>query len=213
LEKNSFVEFWYDLFFKPKVFLSKNLTENSSRPVIFTIALIVYGLGFGISRANNRFSGSHFAQSFDSLSFLFDWLNFWAIALILGTIIGLITYFLGGFLYNLRVIWSKGIGDYKKSRQIFLYSGTIPSILIIAFKLASMLSGNMPKTGDLLDPIILILLVLIHNYYMVYIRYLGATTLMNTDEQRSKIWFIGLPVLFNTILYGTMIVQLVMGTD
>lgn len=206
---NKILEFWYYLFLKPKYFLTTYLSENTSRPVVYSIAIIVYIFGFGINRATKQFEGSYFASS-DLISFIIEWTQYWVLALFIGTIIGLIAYFLGGLLYNLRVIWSKGRSDNKKSRQIFLYSGAIPSILIIAIKLATMLSGIMPKGGFSLEyNILLTILLLAHHYYMIYIRYLGAITLMNTDVKRSKFWFIGLPVLIYTIIYAIILKGLI----
>ncbi len=205
---NDFKVFWFDLFSKPKMFFTKNLTESTNKPRFFVLAFIIFGLGYGINQVDKQIARYELQGTLDNMSFINSWISYWFSAIIVGLLVGMLSYYIGGWFFNVRVKWSKGTNDIVKSRNIFVYSGVISSVVIIFTTIISSLLGDKPY-----DPyydsyqwdIIAALLVLISVYYSIYVSYIGVITLMNADKYRSKLWFLILPIIFHTALYLSII--------
>ena len=208
MKGNDFILFWYELFFKPREFFTKNLSVSTNKPAYFVFAFIVFGLGYGINQVDKQFAKFELNGTLDNMSFLNSWMSYWLSALIVGLLFGMLSYYIGGWFFNVRVKWSKGTNNIVKSRNIFVYTGVISSVVIIFTSIISSLISDRPYdpyTDSYQWDIIAALLVLASVYYSIYISYIGVTTLMHTDKFRSKVWFLILPIIFHTTLYISII--------
>lgn len=204
MTKTKFIDFWTDLFINPKEFFAKNLTDSKLQPAYFPLAIIVFGIGYGIDRLDRQLTKYDLKGKLDDLDFLNNWIGYWIFAIIGGIIGGYILYLIGGWFFNVRLKWSKGTGDIDKSRYIYLYSGVVSSTVIILTTLVSMLLNNKPYDSEsefnLWDLTSLILLIFFI-YYSVFVSYTGVRTITDADKLRSKIWFLILPVFLYTLAY------------
>lgn len=209
MTETKFIDFWSDLFIRPNDFFKRNLTESSIQPAYFSLAIIVFGIGYGIDRLDRQLTKYDLKGKLDDLDFINNWIGYWIFAIIGGIIGGYILYLIGGWFFNVRLKWSKGTGDIDKSRYIYLYSGVVSSSVIILTTLVSMLINNKPYDSEaefnLWDLTSLILLVFFI-YYSVFVSYTGVQTITDADKLRSKIWFLILPILLYTLAYITIFI-------
>jgi len=128
-----------------------------------------------------------------------DWFTLWIIILAFGVINGLLSYWIGGAIYHLRVLLSGGRRDFRASRRIFVYA-RLPMffITILLTIVETAVYGNKyftESTHDLLDLMIICLSTLAIIYALV-LSYKGVRFVQNTKRLRSIFFFILLPAAF-----------------
>lgn len=209
MKGTKFINFWTDLFLRPKDFFKNNLVDSTIEPAYFPLAIIVFGIAYGIDRLDRQLMKYDLKGKLDDLDILNNWIGYWIFAIIGGILGGYILYLIGAWFFNVRLKWSNGTGDIEKSRYIYLYSGVISSSVIIFTTLVSMFISNKPydpeaafKLWDFASLVALIFFV----YYAVYVSYIGVQTITDADKVRSKIWFLYLPFLFYTLSYITVFI-------
>jgi hypothetical protein len=207
MTKTKFIEFWMDLFINPKEFFEKNLANSTVQPAFFVLAMIIFGVGYGIDRIDNQLLKFDLKGKLHEIEVLNNWLIYWVAAIVFGIIGGYILYLIGGWFFNVRLKWSKGTGDIDKSRYIYLYSGVVSSSTIILISLGSMLFADKPYDSeaefnlwDLISLLFLIFMV----YYSVIVSYTGVQTITDADVFRSRIWFLILPFVIYTTAFITI---------
>ncbi|MBT8299882.1 MAG: YIP1 family protein [Maribacter sp.] len=202
---SNFSQFWVQLLMNPKKFFAKNLQEDKINYLNF--ATIVFCLGYGIDRLEKQLVKFELRGTLDTYEFINTWLGFWLIALVGGAIGGYILYLIGGWFYNLRVKWSLGEGNLKKSRILYLYSNFYISAVIILITLLETVINPIPY-----DPyaemhiieIISIPIILFFLFHSIYISYSGLSVTTEVNKGRAIVWFIVLPILFYTVAYSTL---------
>ena len=203
-----FIIFWGNLFTKPKAFFSNNINDDNQLPAYFNLALIVYGIGYGIDRLDRQLTKFDLKGRLDEVEFINSWFGYWLVAIIGGLIGGYLSYLIGGWFFNIRLKWSKGTSNLNKSRYIFLYSSVVSSSIIILTTIISMFINNKPYDPEsefnLWDLTTLILLVF-SIYYSVYVSYSGVRAITDAEKSRSIIWFLVVPMTVYTITYITVI--------
>jgi len=173
---NNFKIFWKELLINPKSFFKYQFStgENSN----YTIALIVFGLGYGINKLDTQLMKFDLKGKLDDIDFLNNWIPFWAASLIGGMIGGYIFYLIGGWFYNVRIKWSRGEGNIEKARKLFLFSSFYPYLVIILITIYETFRNDIPydptTAFELFDAITVVLLLCIH-FYSIYISYCGVT--------------------------------------
>ena len=56
-----FTDFWMNLFIRPKVFFKRNLINSKQQPSYFPLAIIVFGIGYGIDRLDRQLTKFDFS--------------------------------------------------------------------------------------------------------------------------------------------------------
>src|SRR4030095_11288547 len=100
MTKTNFLNFWSDLFLKPEDFFSKNFADTKKQPAYFILAVVVFGIGFGIDRVDRQFARYDLKGKLDEIEFLNNWVGYWLFAIIGGVIGGFILYLIGGWFFN-----------------------------------------------------------------------------------------------------------------
>lgn len=204
---SNLVTFWIELFLKPKLFFKKNLRDSKRQPAYYSIAMIIFCVGYGIDRLDQQLMKLDLRGKLDEASNLNNWIFYWLIAIIGGLIGGYILYLIGGWFFNLRLKWSKGTSDIEKSKHIYLYSEVVSYSFIVLTTLISMTFNKKPYISDselyvwdIISPILLLFFV----YYSIYISYSGVSSITDADKLRSKLWFLIIPIIFYTVVYITV---------
>jgi len=202
--------FCKDLFLYPKDFFRKYIGKK--QPPFFALAFIVFGIGYGIDQLDRRLSRYDLPEKFARFDHLNIWGAYWINVFIGGIIGGFFLYLIGGWFFNVRLIWSKGTSNISRSRYIYLYSGVISSTAFLITSLISMFLNDKPykleskfNLGDFL-PLTFILFFL---YYSVYVSYCGVKTTTDADKIRGRIWFLILPMVVYTIVYLSLFVLVI----
>ncbi len=52
--KSNLITFWTELFLKPKLFFKKNLRNSKKQPAYYSIAIIIFCVGYGINRLDQQ---------------------------------------------------------------------------------------------------------------------------------------------------------------
>jgi hypothetical protein len=205
---SDFFSFWRDLYLRPRIFFENNFGPGKPGNRYFYFALFVFGTGAGIDRLDRQLTQHHLKGTLDQAGSINNWIGYWSIAILAGTLGGYISYLIGGWFYNVRVKWCKGDDDVDLSRSLFLYSGVVHASVIVLIAFITMFFQAHPYEPEspfgVLDACVLLLSVFI-TYYSVYVSFAGVTTVTNANWTRAVIWFMVLPAIFYTIMYITVI--------
>lgn len=198
MDELGFIQFWNSLVIKPKEFFSEHFKENQSP--YFLLVFAMCALGMGVDRFEAMIAKSN------GPTLMPNWGVAWGIIIASGILGGLMYYYFGGWFFNKRVQWSKGIANKHKSRFIYLYC-TFPAMLFsVLLAIYGTYAYPNPASYDaatLSDPIIIggSITLLAMLFYSVRISYTGATTLYQLDSKRAKIWFLYLPITYYALLF------------
>ncbi|MDH5680793.1 MAG: hypothetical protein OEZ36_04335, partial [Spirochaetota bacterium] len=122
-----------------------------------------------------------------------------ALGIALGIAFGYLAYYLGGWFFNLRIKWSKGEPNKEKARFIYLYTLLVPGFLHLLFTISSFIIDPKPfisETDVSIKELIQGFVLILANFYSVYVSYIGATTAFNPRKGLAILWFLFLPMLF-----------------
>ena len=207
----NFFSFLKDLLLNPKQVFTNNLKDQSGDAPYFMVLILIYGTGKAIDRFDKQFLKYDLRGDFDKLEFFNSWIPYWIFVIIFGIVAGLISYYIGGWFFNLRLKWSKGDSNLSLSRDIFLYSRTVFSIAIIFTTIIQTFIADKPyiSNGDVTSwDIASIVIIITFMYHSTYIGYTGVRTLTNANKTRSLIWFVILPMLLFLSAFATLVVLL-----
>ncbi|MEE9610131.1 MAG: tetratricopeptide repeat protein, partial [Desulfatiglandales bacterium] len=134
-----------------------------------------------------------------------NWILVWAFILIGGVILGYLGYWIGGTLYHLRVWVSGGSTNFRISRNLFLYTG-LPIYMVAVFVAIvdtfAYGSGYFAERSNVLLDLILLGLCVLGIICAISLSYRGVCLLQKTERVRSIIFFIVLPAIFYSPLFG-----------
>ena len=200
-------EFWITLFSEPKVFFREHW-GNRELPGIFNIAIVLFLIGTGIDRFDTQLTKIEMQGKYELLDALNVWWIYWVGSVFLGLTIGWIGYFIGGWFYDLRVVWSKGTSDIQTSRHLFMYSGVIFYVIVIVTAVLNSFVFEAPRQMSAeigFYEIIEVILLLVMLVYSVVVSYIGVTTVTSVNVSRARFWFLLCPLLFYLVLYSSFI--------
>ncbi|MEW6104418.1 MAG: YIP1 family protein [bacterium] len=202
MEMLTFLSFWRLIVFQPKKFFREYFREEFSPYFWFT--LIIYGVADEINRIDQQFVKWDLKNKLDQVEFLNNWFIYWTFAIIIGLIIGYCFYRLGGWFFNLRVKWSKGVANIKTARFINLYSCFLPCFITVFVSIIETLSSPKPYIPDEpllpMKDLLLAIISIVASYYSIYVGYQGVTIVMKPEKWRCRIWFLILPALFFSLV-------------
>ena len=196
-----------NLFIRPRIFFSSQLAFGKTPYLLFVT--LCFGMSNVIDRIDSNLMKAEFAPTNSSTAELWvgiaqSWITFWLVVLIMGAISGFFVWWIGGWWYKMRLIWS-GADKPKKdqARYVYIYSSFIfTGPIFLTTLLYTMLYPNylVAYAEDVIfSSIILILL-----FYSIFVSYQGATTVFKIVKWKAILWFITLPILFYLVLLGAI---------
>lgn len=192
-----FLYFIKELIVNPKDIFLKYLKGQQGHPPYFSALVAIYGIGSMIDQLQQQFLQYDVKGDITTLEPLNNWQTFWGASIIFGFVSGLISYYVGGWFFNIRLRLSKGDSDLQTSRSIFLYSRVIFSFAILFIALIKTLTTPIPyyHKGEFTSwDLGFIMIALTFMYQSCYVGYIGVRTLTNADKTKSILWFIILPM-------------------
>ena len=189
-------QFIKELFTNYKDFLKTHLIAEKP-PFLFMVVWLL-GMSSIIGRIEMRYVSTQEVQ-------LDNWILIWALIVMGGLISGYLSYWIGGALYHLRVWLSGGSGDYKISKNLFLYTG-LPLYFAIIFSeiVDTFVYGSRyftEPTHMVLD-LVLSVLCIAGIIYAISLSYRGVCLLQKTKRVPSIIFFVVLPAIFYAVSSG-----------
>ncbi len=189
-------EYFEKLFFNPRTFF-KEITDYQQIKY-FNFVLGIFCIGYGIDRLNKHFAKKDLKGELEQIEFLNNWPMFWMIVCIGGLIGGYIAYLIGGWFLNVRIKWSKGVGNIDKSRVVYIYSSLFVYSFSIIYTLFQTILFDIPYDPELdlaYFDVIGLSILFGFLFHSIYISYNAALTYPNISIDRARIWFLILPGL------------------
>lgn len=181
-----------NLFFRPRKFFSKQLALGKA-PYVFFVTWC-YGIANFFITIDRKLIQVELGKPrpfFDE--FFESWVMFWLIAFMMGAFSGIFLWFLGGWLYGVRLEWS---GDHEpdkeKARLVYVYSSFVHSgphlayVLICTFVYANYSQAYLSKG---LFPYLLLVFTL----WSLVTSYIGTRTLFQVKRLEALLWFVYFP--------------------
>ncbi len=134
------------------------------------------------------------------------WVYYWAWILGFGILAALISYWLGGWWYRMRMYMSGSERDIDKAvpRQLYIYSelvAALPALIITMIYTASFASYMEAYRSDEMYSLVL----LIFPFWSIAVSYVGVTARFSLKPWPARFWFIIFPVLFYLVVLGAII--------
>jgi len=132
-----------------------------------------------------------------------NWIILWCIIIGAGLLFGIIGYWIGGFLYHLRVIFSKGTPDFRLSRLIYLYSGiplfffTILIEIIAAIKYGS---SYFEAAQSAVFIISMMTLLVTGVFFTLHLSFRAVRQVYRTRKDLSIIFFMIIPIVYHLVM-------------
>jgi len=200
----NFINFWTNLFVRPKVFFSKCIAETKQNRLFFLLAFILFAGGYKMSGWIHEFHHIEIVKDFEQQLGLYA---YWMIKIIVSMLGIYFLYLIGSFIFDVRLRLSGGTSNRKKTNRIFLYSEVISSVVIIIIPIVYLLTDdktNVTGFEIIRSNLFIKLLVLFSMYYSVYVSYSGVKAITDANKSKSKIWFLILPLFYYTIKFDTL---------
>ena len=181
---------------------SKFAQEHLVTPKPKYLLLTIWVLGIG-SMAD-RLLGS--LQGYSS------WGEIWAIAIFGGILTGAIGYYIGGWFYYVRVVWSKGAGTIHTARNIYTFS----SLPISAAAIGSLFFNHLAYGSDYFKiyhseasrvDLIFVFLAIAAIAYSIYIGYRAVRDVMHAQKNRGMFWFVIAPAIFYVLIFASALFE------
>jgi hypothetical protein len=193
----NFIDFWSNLFLRPKKFFKKYYSEEKKWMPFFNIAAVIFGFWYWLDYVERKLDKLMEAWMISG------WTEYLIFAILWGALWGVLSYFIWGWFYNMRIKFSKGTKDIDKWRQLNMYSSIpIYTYLIIVTIIEIFIYNDF---NDYINnyseniAITMVVLWLLMMYYWIYVSYSWVTTITDIEKKRWRIWFLILPVLFYTL--------------
>jgi len=203
-----FITYWKNLFIRPKVFFENHFSEGKNDARYFYFAMFIFGTGTGIDRLDRQLTQHYLKGTLDQAGIINTWWGYWLIGIIAGIVGGCISYFVGGWFYNVRLKWCKADDDPETSKSLYLYSSFVLASVIVLIALINTFLFEKPYMEDSVFTIwdaCSLLITVFTIYYSIYVSFVGVTTSTNANWTRAVIWFMVLPALIYSLLYFTVI--------
>lgn len=203
----NFIEFWNKLVFQPKKFFTEDFNGEASPFLFITIA--IYGMSNIMGRIEKQFTKADIKGNLHEYEWMNSWLEYWLGVVIFGALSGYFFYYLGGWFYNVRIKWSDGTSDIKKAKFLFLYPAFVPSLIQFLIVVFFMMQSPVPydPNADLkLTESVGLVLLIVANFYSIYISYIGVTTTTDVSISKARLWFLTLPIIFHVFMYVSIII-------
>lgn len=192
IDKVNFFQYFRACYSNFNRFSEENLVIKS--PKYLLVAIWIMGMGNAADRLTSSSSS--------------NWGETWAIVIFGGIFAGVIAYYIAGWFYHIRVLWSKGSGDMDTARNIY----TFTSLPISVVAIGSLIFNQMAYGSDYFYTyssnastvdIIASLLIFVAIVYSTYISYRAVVAVMHAQNGRAIVWFIIAPALFYFAIFGS----------
>ena len=181
-EASSFTAFWRTLLRTPRTFFRQHLAPEAPRPYWWVVTSLFFSWFFVESQHNLRSSAD-----FEHVIMSDNYYKIQVMLLVGSLLIGLLMYFLSGWVMKLVILICGGKANVKQSRSIVLYTSAVTHMLSLLF-----LTGCL--CGYLSFSMSVVLSNMIVVPYQGYMRYCAVMTLPGANKGRVIFFFI-LPIL------------------
>lgn len=200
----SFLTFWQMLLLRPKVFFQQYLAQKNQRPYFGLIVTVFCAITLlGTYRNPGISVNAEDVRAYDQDTIF---LATWLVAFILRLLLGVLSYFMLGWVTKLLVSLSGGTTTCRQARSIAIYTYaagiilTIPSVLFISF-----IAIIFPQLVSLTSLALASVYFLLLGIYLTYIEYCGVIVLTGAQRGKAIFWFCVFPCLLVALL---MLLQL-----
>jgi hypothetical protein len=193
------------LYFNPKRFFENvdRLTKVPEVVIVAWIAGITYAmdrvdknmlkLEFGSGNSGSQEIGQWLAES---------WVNYWGLVLTIGAINGAILWYLAGWWYRRRLIWSDaGEVSPEHARSVYVYQDLVQSapMMIVALVQTSLYSNFMAawNSEEYWSSIVLLFI-----FWSCVVSYKAAISSFSVTVWKARIWFLALPISLYIVALG-----------
>jgi len=193
------------LYLNPKRFF-ENTARLTKTPEIVVVAWIA-GITYAMGRIDKKLMKSDFGRVDSAWEEIGQWLseswiNYWGLVLVLGVINGAILWYLGGWWYRRRLVWSNA-GNVLPvhARSVYVYQDLVQSapMLVIALVQTSIFSNYMEAwNSEEYWSLILLLFV----FWSCLTSYKAATTCFPVTVWKARVWFLILPISLYVVALG-----------
>jgi hypothetical protein len=131
-----------------------------------------------------------------------SWLNYWGMALLLGMISAVITWYLRGWWYRKRLEWA-GATDVvpEDARCISTLQDMVYVLPILAWTVAqTLIYSNYQQAWASTDAAGMLILVFL--FWSCWTSYCAATTVYTLNKNKARFWFLILPGVFYFLIMG-----------
>lgn len=203
-----FLPFWSSLFLRPRTFFRTYLAEAADRPPYFLLAILLYGVGHGIERADKQLTKADLKGNLERVDWLNNWPTYWMVAIFAGLLGGYLAYLVAGWFYHLRLRWAGASPDMARARSLYLYSSVVASVAYVANALLATAllaqpypGGDELTTSEGFGGLVMMLFL----FYSVYVSYCGVTTITDAQPEKARWWFLILPILVYSLALGVLV--------
>ena len=149
------------------------------------------------------------ALSLRMMYLISHWLCYWKVVLVVGLILGLVHWFVGGWWFNLRIKWS-GAKEVNKlhGRIIYVYSFFIVVLpMVLAALFMTFFFKNYMTTYDFFvttyesNPTSLAVIssiFIIPLFWSICVSYKAVVSCFKVDKWKAAFWFLTFPIIFYT---------------
>ncbi|MBS1611779.1 MAG: YIP1 family protein [Bacteroidetes bacterium] len=197
---NEAVIFLKRLFFNPKIFFVRYVTYGT-RPGYFPVLALIIGISSAMDRIDRRLMQLDTKGKIDSAGAINEWLGYWVIAFIAGGIGAIFLYYIGGWIFNLRVKWSGGTDDLYKSRELYVYSSFVSSVCALIATVILTIGNERPYMPDdfSIFDVIAFILICASLVYSFRVAYIGVIATTGAIPKKAMLWFIIIPAILYTL--------------
>jgi hypothetical protein len=188
-----------DLLLRPERFFETLLRHELTRFPFFVVWVV--GTARVMDRIDTRQAMYEVLGYGTPLSVLTSsWLSLWAGILFWGVLIGMLTWFLGGLWFRLRLRFcGAGKVDPGAARRVFIYGELVAAAPSMIWLVLVTFTYRDYQTASLDAPLALALLPTV--YWSIWVSYRGATGCFPVKRNLARFWFLILPMSLISVIF------------
>ena len=138
----------------------------------------------------------------------FTWKSYWISGAICGSAAGLISCYLGGWWFDVRVGWTGGRRDFHRSQFLNLSTSLPPCLATVLWEVSSSMRNAEPIPFYYLDMMgMLTATVLIFmTFYSVFLRFLAVCRDLQARRVTAGVWFLALPAAYYLAVFAPFVI-------
>ena len=202
-----------DLFFRPGRFFADQVTLWQTRYVV--AVCWVYGMATAIDKFDEQILKAglnprrpNVAEILGPLTQSWTW--YWTYVLAYGALCGLFLWWIGGWWYRIRLIWSGAVNaDVRLARLVYIYASFVaaaPSVIYALIQTATSPNYNVASDAAGLGSVVLLLFP----FWSLFTSYRGVRTLFEVSRWKARLWFVILPGLVYAFALAAFVVLLLL---
>ena len=186
------------LFARPKTFFMRCVIEPA--PLTVWAAAVIYGVAGTIDRIEIKMLQGR------PLPFEDAWVGYWQTALGIGAFTALLYFWIGGWWYRTRLLFSGAVDpDKNMARRVYLFASQIYAIPTVLASLIETWAYTTPSQAAndlrfwyLYTPFVAL------PFWSVIVSYIGVRTTFKVGKWSSRLWFLILPCVVYVLAFAAI---------